>query len=373
MAAAGGCSVGASAQSVPADVAAVGNAEVLLGSGEPRLVAWGALEALADRDESLMPQLLSLADQWQPMTRVKRDEEHPEGFLREDLDRRDAMEAVLDALIGLGAQVPATTVRLVAADFGNTAAVMLSRLPVEEAAKLGAELYRMKGDHVYALQYVSASLAARSPVAGFAAGLLRGTEVQAAIYLVNVGTGPVSSNSIGDCFDRPPAAHPGWPKTGQYRLLSEGSSSELLLVKAGDGVSAIYADRVEADRYNGCGMSMGMALTAGRRLELIGQMLGEPAKWRTAPERTIEVESAMQLNAELMDFIGGEEGKHVATLKALEAKGLVSPEEAADAMPRMQVRVQEMRRDRSIAYVKPAGSPADVEWCQAARGECGAK
>lgn len=69
-----------------------------LRSGEPRLVAWGAHDVLAEGDSDLVPDLLSVASQWQTLS----TQTYSEGSKLPGLSpeqERDAMAAVVDALI----------------------------------------------------------------------------------------------------------------------------------------------------------------------------------------------------------------------------------------------------------------------------------
>jgi hypothetical protein len=55
----------------PSESGALPSKKTIVGwlrSGDPRLVAWGAHDALVTRDQDLIPELLSLASQWQPLS-----------------------------------------------------------------------------------------------------------------------------------------------------------------------------------------------------------------------------------------------------------------------------------------------------------------
>jgi hypothetical protein len=158
-------------------------------SKDPRLVAWGAHDALLANDQALVPHLLSLASQWQPLSQQTSDTPDSIGFSAEQIDERDAMGAVLDGLIQMNVRVPAETLRVLAGDFGNEVAVFLSRMPPEEAVPLGLDFYRSLAKHSYGLQYVSASLLAVHPVPGFAGDLLSKISVRATVNVVFPGAG----------------------------------------------------------------------------------------------------------------------------------------------------------------------------------------
>ena len=78
-----------------------------LGSADLKTVAWRAYDAMLAHDESAIPELLSLASQWQPLSPQSYiDSQSPRLSLQQE-EERDAMTVVLDALIQLNAQVPA--------------------------------------------------------------------------------------------------------------------------------------------------------------------------------------------------------------------------------------------------------------------------
>jgi len=112
-------------------------------SGEPRLVAWGAHNAVLAYRRDLIPDLLSLAAQWQPLPHNTLSTWNARDDLpQEQLDQRDAMQAVLGALIQMNVTVPADVLRTLAPDFENDVAVLLSRMPAEQANPLALDLYR---------------------------------------------------------------------------------------------------------------------------------------------------------------------------------------------------------------------------------------
>src|SRR5271170_222631 len=57
-----------------------------LGSGDLRLVAWGAYDALVARDPDLIPKLLALASRWQPLSRQTLDASHRAELSPEQID-----------------------------------------------------------------------------------------------------------------------------------------------------------------------------------------------------------------------------------------------------------------------------------------------
>src|ERR1700733_2277629 len=236
-------------------------------SGNPRLVAWGAHDTLVAHDQSLAFDLLSLASRWQPLAPQAIYDSNHRDLSQEQMDERDAMAAVLDALIQMKVPVPADTLLDLAPDFGNDVAVLLSRMPPEEAESVSSDFYRSPAEHGYGLQYVSAALLALHPVPGFAADLLTNISVQATVFVVGAGGGGIGTAHCGGaCGISSDLSHEGWPLIGRYALSKEKTDGAFLLVA---GVDPIYATRKESAHYLGDGCAMGVYLGSGERLRLI--------------------------------------------------------------------------------------------------------
>src|SRR5947209_4062793 len=70
-----------------------------LNSDNPQRIAWGAWLARQDHQFALIPSLIKKVEEYQPNDNFS--------YATTERDDHDAMLAVLDALIGLGAAVPA--------------------------------------------------------------------------------------------------------------------------------------------------------------------------------------------------------------------------------------------------------------------------
>ena len=254
--------------------------ESRLQSGDPRLVAWGAHDTLASHDEALIPMLLSLAAEWRRLPADAAAHDGPPTPTQDDQQvqqdqqgQRDAMAAVLDALIQMNASVPVDTLRLLAPDFGNAVAVLLSRMPPEDSGALAFEFYRAKPVRQYGLQYVSASLLALHPVPGFAADLVANTPVEANIFVITPGGQQLGGGVSTCCGIGSVSPHKDWPLTGQYLLGNQNIKGSLLFV---GGVDPVYAQRELSAVYlgNKCYAQSSATLTPDARLRLIAEMLG---------------------------------------------------------------------------------------------------
>lgn len=77
------------------------------GKEDPKAVAWRAYNAMVSYDESATPELVSLGSRWQPLSpQAPSDNGRWRRLSAEQEEERDAMTAVLDALIELKAPVP---------------------------------------------------------------------------------------------------------------------------------------------------------------------------------------------------------------------------------------------------------------------------
>lgn len=116
--------------------------------------------AVATKNQAVVPSLLSLANAWQAIGQSVPGPDHADRLTSEQFDQRDAMGAVLDALIQMQADVPASTLHNLAAVFPNYAAILLSRLPQGESQSLSLEFYRPEPKTLSAqnLQYAMLSI-----------------------------------------------------------------------------------------------------------------------------------------------------------------------------------------------------------------------
>jgi hypothetical protein len=322
--------------------------ESWLGGGDPRLVAWGAHEAAAARDRHLVPELLVLAGNWRSFA-TRDSDGYRIRSSQEQKDQRDAMAAVIDALIQLHADVPAESLRVLAPNFGNEVAVLLGRMPSAEAEPLALDFYHVVKPSP--LQYVSAALLALSPPSGFAADMLSNINVRAKIFVVSPEMGGMQMNTAGDCFVEADPPRKDCPSTRQYVLTNQKREGAQLVV---GGIDPVYATTELSTTYSGeqGGSGFGVDLVPDRRLRLIAEMLGvEPAAigWDAAPQINIAFQSPEQYEDVVRSFVRGEQQKYRATVTALVERGVITPSEAdgAEILPRLYLQVNDMRKEAS--------------------------
>jgi len=345
--------------------------ESLLASGDPRLVAWGAHNALVANRRDLIPDLLSLAAQWRPIVRKNPDAWNAADDLpQEDLVRRDAMQAVLDTLIQMNVPVPADVLLSLAPEFGNDVAVLLSRMPQEQAIPLALDFYHSTAERG-SLGFVSTAMLALHPQPGFAADMLRSTDVYAFIMVVQPGKMLGGAHGGPDCFAGGfGAPKQDWPLIGQYLVRggqppveAKARGSAIPLV---GGIEPTYAIREEARHYRAGSCGTGVDLGREDRRRLIAEMLGvgpEELPWQTEVSMNLEFHSPEQLNASIRRFIAEQQAKYRLTVAALLQRNLITPSEARTALPHLLLKIHDDRHDENAAAIsKPADLPANVKW-----------
>jgi hypothetical protein len=274
------------------------------------------------------------------------------------------MEAVLDTLIHMKLTVPAETLPNLAPDFSNDIAVLLARMPEEEAGPLSLDFYRSPPEQDSPLQCVSAALLALHPPPEFEGDLLAKISARAEMFVVLPGSERFGGGSGGTCCWSSELPREDWPATGQYVLSKQKSDGASLVVV---GIDPIYVIRTESTRYlgSGCGMSYGVYLGPEERRRLIAGMLGVPPgeiPWQTTPQTTIEFQSLEQFNIALLAFIEEQQQMYRATGEALGAHDLMAPSNALQSIPELKLNLDDMRGAGADAIPKVANLPSRVEW-----------
>lgn len=337
----------AAQQSIPfADPPPVSMIESWLLSDDPRQVAWGAHYAALSKQPALQRDLRLVADQWQPLSAYDPDSSNPVKLTGEQLDRRDAMAAVLDALIQANVAVSADTLAKVAPDFENYTAILLSRLSPEESQGLSFELYRRPPLNGPSLQYVSAALLARNPPPGFAADLFGGIKVQAHIFIVLPNAPGYGFGSSGSFLSNgPQKPREDWPNFGVYALSKQKARGAFQVLSTPDPVYAIRT--AETNRYAN-DFGKGLYLSAEDRRRFLAYMLKVPPEsidWKTVLSESFVFRSEAQFEYDLKAWIDGIEEQYRATAVALEAEGLITAQEEEDARPSLALHWDDMRSE----------------------------
>jgi hypothetical protein len=316
--------------------------ETQLLSEEPSQRAWGARNAISIKNPALNATLLRVAAECGPISSGQ-------------VDKRDAMAAVLDALIQLNVTVPEKTLGNLVFDFPINVAILLSRLPPEESKALNLKLFR--NPPVQDLQAVSAALLARNPPSGFAAELLRDIRIEADVLVLSPGTnGGSGSHSSGDCGpDFPEKPRTGWPEFGIYYLSETDAGIPVVSTSY-----TIYARRLITTHYTAHPGCKGIGLSPEGRRRLIAYMLNldpETMKFQLKASKTITFQSNAQFQSELNSYIAELRGQSRAIAIALAAKGLMTKAEEDEAIPELQLRLIDIRGDSAQALIEPKLPP----------------
>ena len=339
-------------------------AEAWLRSGEPRLIAWGACNVRLANDVVLAPDLLAMAREWQPLPKDGRT-----ALNSVQVDQRDAMAEVLDALIGLRAEAPVETVRGLALDFPAQAAILAARMPVGSAQGLMGDWFaapeRKDGGESarLTLQRVAAEWLTLYPAPGFAAALLGGTRVGLTVAVKLAGQNGIGpgwgGGSGGSVFRLPKRAD--WPPIGSYSVTA-GEKNRLpaaaLLV---NGADPIYVTRTETSTYVGSGFLM---LTDRDRERMVAGMIGAgagPLPWWDESYAPVIWSSDAAYVSAVQALLEKRQIQFRATVAQLQAAGLVSEGEADAAMPRLLVYVLDSRENGATLPQIAAPAP-NVSW-----------
>jgi hypothetical protein len=195
-----------------------------LKSGSAQDRAWGAHFIVVTRDASFLPTLEALAEQWEVLPPHSSQLTSPykldPKLEPEQVDRQDAMTAVLDAVILLGGQVSAQGLQKLQVDFPAQSAVLLARLSPRDAEPTLLVMYHNTDPQHWKQRRVAAELLALNPPAGFAASIMKDSEIKISVKVVIPDQregGMGHSSSCGGGFLRPPD-DPNWPVVGQYAL-----------------------------------------------------------------------------------------------------------------------------------------------------------
>lgn len=336
----------------------------MLRSHTTRDQAWGAYYAARAHDKTLIPELLRVADSWQPLDLDDTLATAPTDTSPAILNRRDATAGALDALIQLRAVVPEETVRGVASDFGNEASVLLARIPHDQAGTLAFDLYKSSSHHAGSIEAVSASLLALHPVPGFAASLMSNIHVRMYLTIVDpdAGGGSGWGSSSGDCMGGGFVSHQGWPPTPRYQVIRERVTNSFAIVR---GAVPIYARRVEAPRYSDgqCGGSIGLS-DEDRRV-LVAEMLGvdaAKAPWQIDVHEQVIFRTLPQVSAEILKFVEDEQSKYRQTISQLMQSSLIEAVEDESAMPSLEIQLTDLRQHPSDDLEDEISLPQHAAW-----------
>jgi hypothetical protein len=338
----------------------------LLHSAEARDRAWGAYYAVQTKDTALLPELVRMAAQWEPLP-LHRDPKFPDynpdpTLERVQVDNLDAMTAVLDAVILLDGRVSAKGLLNLQGDFPAQTAVLLSRMPESEAEPTLMAMYHDAVPQHGEQRYVAAELLAgsKTPPTGFVASLMRGADVEGDVTLqVPVPSKP-GSTVIGASFCDADIAleHPqpsDWPQVGQYSLRTYIYPKNATSYPIAGRIQVARIEGARTKEYPHC-WHIG-DLNTQARLQIVAELLGHNAlEIQSLEKTTILVTSTAEYERKLREFVAQEEEKFLSVETQLQGKGLVSADEIArgDAKPYLHLKVIDIRVNEDKKFVLPS-------------------
>jgi hypothetical protein len=318
----------------------VGLAAEWLGSSDGRVRAWGAYLALRDRQQELLPQLISLVQVYSvkgtPLSSEERDD-------------HDAMLAVLDATIQLQGGFPTDVAAKLYPEFPAQALLSLSHDGPNAASTL-LEIFKTENKLPGAWLAAGDLLMVWNP-SGFVAAILAGLTVHANINVVSENTGGMGGGSGGSCGSGAPPVKTGWPPVGNYYVLNSvgGSTGSILL--AGGTDPAFYVRTVNAAYFDGNGEESACSkmFEVNRdmvREHFLAKLASEPvgnSSVRSYKDQSITWQDDLTYLGSLRVFISQQQTLFDNLSKKLVDAGLLSAEESKSARPTLEVRIFDYR------------------------------
>lgn len=308
-----------------------------LGSGDPRLIAWGAHFAQETGDDSATPQMVKLLEEWRP----------GESGSDSAAWARLGISYVLDALIVRNRQVTTQAVLAINTAFPTEALILISKLPPSEATPLLLNRYEeRKTDKNSTYPRIAAMLLSKNPPPGFAASIVAETEVKLDVEITLPDRGSFGGGGGSMvCGDGGAAApRPGWPPLFLYQIEENSSQANALTLVSAGGDRVTYNRLSASDGWGSC--LFPQPLTPETRFHLVAAMLSMAPKempWQPRQSTTIAWRSDEQYLLELQDVIAKQETGFETTARALLNKQLLTDDEAKTVRPRLNVSVLDDR------------------------------
>lgn len=321
-------------------------------SGNPRLRAWGAYLALHIQSTDLVPNLLTLVSAY-------------DGQAAADKDCHDAMIAVLDALIQLGANVRPKEAARIYADFPAQSLILLARSHLLEATRNWDEemrgillhMFETETKHQGAWLAAGNLLAGRSgfqPAPGFAAAVLEGMTLHAHVTVTTPGFGFGGGIGSASCGDGAPGGpKPGWPQVGSYAILNCGNQNvapgDVVLA---DGADPAYYRRIVDGTYGSVLYSSCTCLVSrdAMREHYVSTLLHAPPDnppLKAFIFRSITWQDEQAHASDLLGFIQQQQQKIALVLEDLQRRELLTADQAKAARPMLAVEIYDARSSKN--------------------------
>jgi hypothetical protein len=319
-----------------------------------RLRAWAAFWILRDRETDLAP---TLREQIAAYTPVRGE---PSSLER---DSHDAMLAVLDAVIQMHVLVPASDAARLYPEFPVQSLILMSRLQENAGDTL---LIIFQDDHSQPGAWLAAgNLLLERRVPGFAAAVLRGLKVHAGITVTTGGDlGP--GEGSGTCGDSFAIRKQGWPEIGLYAFVNstgKPESDEIVLVPGRDsayyirGVNNSYLSPV----LGSCNNFRDLDLVRQHYLEaLLDISPSDQPPIKSSVNLTIMWDGEASYLAQVQALVDSEEAIFTNVAKSLEAHQLLTAEEFAAAVPKLELRIADQRNKPAASLPQLSRLPSNV-------------
>jgi hypothetical protein len=315
-----------------------------LRSEDPARVAWGAWLARQDNQTGLIPLLLEKVSEYQPT-----GESSPQAVER---DRHDALLAVLDALIGLGATVPVEDARKLYPEFAAQAMILLVRSPGAAQPAL-LDIFQDARANWTWLAAGNVLMKTRPP--GFAALLLSRFTQHMTVSVYDAGAGGGVGGSGSECGSLIGAPKAGWPAVGVYQLTQFPERiPRLTATFLVGGDTTVYYWRAERGDYHNPPDVPG-SCDDGNRDQYRAQYLTRLMEFSFPrisldpyPQITIEWKGEADYTQRLIAAVEEQRARFCLAVARLREPGrALTPAEPEASEPRLEIMIRDERTDQS--------------------------
>jgi hypothetical protein len=315
-------------------------ARAWLNSADPRVRAWGAYMVLRDRRTEAIPDLLAILAGF-PVVE--------EPAMQADVDERDAMLAVLDALIEFGAEVPAGDAQRIYPEFPVQSLILLSRAPNDaQAGTSPALLDIFKCERRRPAAWLAAgNVLLQRRAEGFAAAVVEGMTVHALVTVTQPGAGGFGSGSASCCGGGlPTKSKAGWPPVGVYGFAGCGERVQPGSTVLAPGTDPAYYHRhVDAGYQTAseCGCNLDRDLASQHYLTALLFASEDRPPVRAHVAHTIVWQGVQAYRSELEGFVGEQQGIFAELARRLGDGGQLSAEDVKTLRPALQIQIWDQR------------------------------
>lgn len=307
-------------------------------------VAWGAWLARQDHQTALIPLLIEKVEEYQPT-----DESQPQTAERA---RHDALLAVLDALIGLGAAVPVQEARKLYPEFAAQSLILLVRSQPDAQSAL-IDIFKNARANWNWLAAGNVLVKTRPP--GFASLLLSRYTQHITVSVFDPGHGGGGAGGGSECGFSLRAPKALWPAVGLYLLTQfpermPGLTATFLV----GGDTTVYYWRVEPGNYDNPSDAPGSCDDGDRdryRAQYLTRLMESSFPRMSMdpyPQIAIVWKGEADYRQQLLATVEEQRTEFRRAVASLQHSGqLLTPAESATLKPRLEIAIRDERADRS--------------------------